>query len=121
MLDVRPYLDVVEIGLIDYRRNAQATAVPSHMELRMELVDILSQRIDSLRIGITTHKGNAGDVGTILVDELIDGICVQGKPDILPKVMTVTARTMTRTIGYVDSQCRLVGYLLEHNACIDVP
>ena len=41
MLDVRTYLEVVEIGLVDSRRDAEAPAIPRHLELGIGLVDVL--------------------------------------------------------------------------------
>ena len=53
MTDEGTYFDVVEIGLADAGRNADASAVPCHLELRMGIVDILCQRVDGYRVGIT--------------------------------------------------------------------
>ena len=120
VLDVRTNLDVVKVLLVDHRGNADATAVPCHMELRMVLVDVLRQLVDAARVGIAAHEGDAGDVGTILRHEVVDGIGIERHADVVPEVTAVTPRTVTRAIRDVNCQCHLVGYLLEYNACIYV-
>ena len=120
MLDIWAYLDIIEISFVDNRGNTNASAVPSHMELRMVLVDILRQLVDTLGVGITTHKGYTGNVGTILRNEIIDGIGVKRQTDVFPKIMAVTPRTVTRAIRDVYCQCHFVGYLLEYYTCVYV-
>ena len=66
MLDIGAHLDVVEVLLVDYRRNTYSSAIPSHMELGIVFMDILCQLIDRTRICITTHKGNASNVRAVL-------------------------------------------------------
>ena len=118
MLDVRTYLDIVEVRLVNHRGDTNATTVPGYMKLRMILVDVLSQHVDSLRVSITTHKGNTSNVRAILADEIIDGIVIQGKSDVVPEIMAMAPGTMTRAIRDINCQCHLVRYLLEDNACI---
>lgn len=79
MLDKRSDLDIVEVLFVDGCRNNRFTTVPSHFELWMFLMDILSQQVDALRIGISTHERNTGDVGSILLNEGIDSIGVKRK------------------------------------------
>ena len=120
VFEVWPYLDVVEVRLVDCRGDANPTAVPRHLILRMLLVDVLRQHIHALGITVAPHEGDAGDVAPVLIDKGIDGIGVQGQADVLPEIVAVTARTVTRATGDVDGQCHLVGYLLKHNACVNV-
>ena len=56
MIDVRTYLDIVEVRLVNNRRYANATTIPCHMKLRIILVNVLGQLVNSLRVGITTHE-----------------------------------------------------------------
>ena len=74
MLDIRPYLEVVEIGLVDSRRDAEAPAIPRHLELGIGLVDVLCQLVDTYGVCIATHERQAGDVGAIALNESVDGI-----------------------------------------------
>ena len=120
MFEIRPYLDVVEVCLVDSRRDAYASTVPRHLVLRMLLVDILRQHIDPHWIVIATHKGNTGDVLTIFFHEGIQGLRIQRQPDVLPEIMAVATRTVTRAIRDVDGQCHFVGYLLKDNVRINV-
>jgi len=120
MLEIGTHLDVVEVALVDCRRDAYTPAVPRHLVLRVLLMDVLRQHVHALGITITPHEGDAGDIAPVLVDKSIDGIGVQGQADVLPEIMAVTPRTVTRAIRDVDGQCHLVGYLLKHNAGINV-
>lgn len=118
--DEGTYLDIVEVGLVDGGRNADATAVPRHLELRVLLVDILCQEVDTLGVGIAAHEGEAGDIVTILRHECVDGIRVEWQSDVFPEILTVAARTVAGAVADVDGQGDLVGYLLEDDICIDV-
>ena len=46
MLDIGSHLDVVEVLLVDCRRNTYSSAIPSYMELGIVFMDILCQLID---------------------------------------------------------------------------
>lgn len=120
VLEVWPYLDVVEVGLVDCRGDAHPSAVPRHLVLRVLLVDVLRQHVHPLGVAVAPHEGDARDVTPILTDKGIDGIGVQGQADVLPEIMAVTARTVTRAVRDVDGQCHLVGYLLKHDAGVNV-
>ena len=118
--DVGTHLDIVEVGLAHRRGDAEPTAVPSYLQLRILFVDVLRQQVHSLRVGIASHHGDAGDVICELADELVNGIGVQGKPDVLPQIVAVTAWAVAGAIADVDGQRHLVGYLLEHDASVYV-
>ena len=83
-------------------------------------MDILSQEVDALGIVVASHEGDASDVIAIFFDEGIDGIGIKGEAYVLPEVMAMTPRTVTRAITDVNCQCHFVGYLLKYYACIDV-
>ena len=120
VLEIWPYLDVVEIGLVDSRGDAHPSAVPRHLVLRVLLVDVLRQHVHPLGVAVAPHEGDTGDVSSVLIDKGIDGIGVQRQADVLPEIMAVTARTVTRATGDIDGQCHLVGYLLKHDAGVNV-
>jgi len=113
-------LYIVEIVFGDKGRDDSLTAVPRHLELRILLMDILCQLVDTPGIAVAAHEGDAGEVGAVLIDEVVDGIRIQRQSDVLPKVMAMTPRTVTRTIRDVNCQCHFVGYLLEYDVGIDV-
>ena len=83
-------------------------------------MDVLRQLVHTPGVTVATHKGDAGEVLAVFLDEVIDGIGVQGQADVLPKIMAVTPRTVTRAIRDVNCQCHFVGYLLKNNIRIDV-
>ena len=66
MFDIGSHFYIVKIFFIDHRRNAYATTIPGHMELRMIFVNILCKLIDPSGIGIPSHEGDTGYVCTIL-------------------------------------------------------
>ena len=84
------------------------------------LVYILRQLVDTSWISIAAHKSDASEVGTEFLDEIIDGIRVQRQADVLPKIMAMTPRTVTRAIRNVNCQCHFVGYLLKYDIRVDV-
>ena len=120
MFDIGSHLDVVEVSLVDHLGNAQPSTVPCYLVHGVLLMDVLCQEVDTLRVGITAHEGDTGDVAAELLDESIEGISIERQPYILPKVMAVTAWTVTGTVGDVDGKCHLVGYLLEDYPRVDV-
>ena len=83
-------------------------------------MDIHRQLINSPGISIAAHKRNTGDVVAKLVNKRINGIRIERKADILPQVMAMAARTMTRAVGNINGQRHLVRYFLKDNAGIDV-
>ena len=56
MADEGTDLDIVKILFIDSSRDDGLATVPSHLELRMFLVDILGEEVDTLRIVIAPMK-----------------------------------------------------------------
>ena len=120
MADIGADLDVVEVVLVDGRRDNGLAAIPGHLELRVLFVDILGQKVDALGIVVASHEGDASDVITVFIHEGIDSIGVKGEANVLPEVMAMTPRTVTRAITDVNCQCHFVGYLLKYYACIDV-
>ncbi len=120
MLDVRPNLDVVEIALTDLARNNRLPTIPSHLILRMLAMQILRQLIHVLRLGVTAHETNTGDVVPILFDKRIEHHGGKRFTDVPPQIFRMTSRTMAGTIGNIDREGHLVGNLLKNNTGIDV-
>jgi hypothetical protein len=86
----------------------------------MVLVNILCQTVDGLRIRVTSHKSEAGDIRTEALNEIIERRGSKGNTYIVPEIMAVTARTPTGTVADIDSQRHLIGYLLKNNSCVYV-
>ena len=120
MLDVRTDFQIVEVSLYNATWQTESAAIPSNLKLRMFLMDILRQQIDAFRIVVATHEGDAGNVAAILLYKGIDGFRIQRKPDVLPEIVTMTSRTVTRAITDVDCQCHFVRNFLKNNPCIYV-
>ena len=120
VLDVGADLDVVEVILVDGRGDDGAATVPSYAQLGIFLVDVLCQLVDTFRITVATHEGDAGEAGATLANKIIDGFGVQRQANVFPKVMAVTPRTVTRAIGDVNCQCHFVGYFLKNDSCVNV-
>ena len=120
MLDEGTNLDIVEVLFVDSRGDNRLAAIPSNFELGVLFVDVLRQQIDTLRIAVATHEGDTGNVVAVLFYEGIDGIGIEGEANILPEIMAMTPRTVTRAIRDVNCQCHFVGYLLEYYARVDV-
>ena len=118
--DERPYLDVVEVGDGDTGGDEGTAAVPRHMKLRVLLVQILRQDIDSFWVAVAAHEGEAGDVVAEALHEIVERFGVEWKSYVLPEIMAVTARTPTGASADVDGQRHLIGYLLKYTACVDV-
>lgn len=120
VLEVRTNLDIVEIVLVHLRGHTHSSAIPTYLEFRIFFVDILRQSVDTPRLSITAHKGDAGDILPVLGDELVNGVGGERHAHIFPQVLRVAARTATRTARDVDGERNLIRNLLEHNACVDV-
>ena len=84
MTDKGADLDIIKVGLIDEGGDAEASAVPRHLELWMFLVNVLRQHVDAHRVAVAAHEGYAGDVASVLVDEIIQRIGVQGQSRVFP-------------------------------------
>ena len=115
VLDEGADLDIVKVLLIDGGGDNGTAAVPGYTQLRILLVDVLCQLVHTPWVAVATHEGYASEVLAVFLDEIVDSIGVQRQADILPEIMTVTPRTVTRAIRDVNCQCHLVGYLLENN------
>ncbi len=120
MLDEGADLDVVEVIFIDGGGDDGTAAVPGNTQLGVLLMDVLRQLVHTSGIAVASHEGDAGEVLAVFIYEIIDGIRVQRQANVLPKVMAVTPRTVTRAIRDVNCQCHFVGYLLEYNIRVDV-
>ena len=118
--DVGPDLDVVEVLLAHRRGHAQPAAIPGHAQLRPALMDVAGQAVHLLRVCVAAHEGQAGDVGAILDDEIVQHTLREWLAHVVPKILAVAARASARAAGDIDGQRRLVGDFLEDDARIDI-
>ena len=102
MFDVRTKLYVVEIALAYVLRELLSATIPSHFQILMLSMQILSKLAYVLRIGIAAHEADASYLATILLHKLVENHRRKRLSDILPQILAVTARTTARTSGDVD-------------------
>ena len=76
--------------------------------------------IDVFGVGITAHKTHTSDVVGIEPDKTVELHGRERGADVLPQVLTMAARAATRTVGEVDGEGDLVGYLLEDHPRIHI-
>jgi len=84
MLNERPYLYVVEVAFINHSGYNRLTAIPRYLKLRILLMNILCQDVHSYRIIVASHECKACDVGPVLLDECVDGPCIERQAYIFP-------------------------------------
>ena len=84
VLDERADLDVVEVILVDEGGDDGAAAIPGDAQLGVFLVDVLRQQVDTPWVVVAAHEGDAGKVGTVFSDKVVDGLGGQRQADILP-------------------------------------
>ena len=120
VLDEGADLDVVEVILVDEGGDDGAAAIPGDAQLGVFLVDVLRQLVDTPWVVVAAHEGDAGEVGAVFPDKVVEGLGGQRQAHILPEVMAMTPRTVTRAIRDIDCQCHFVGYLLKYYSGIDV-
>lgn len=120
MSEVRAELDVVEEALVDERREACASAVPCHLELRMVLSEVLCQSAHFGRVGVASHEGDAGDVALVAADERVEFVGRERRASVFPQVLAVASGASAGTGGDVDGEADLVGHFLKDDSCIDV-
>jgi len=102
MLDIRTYLDVVEVRLPNNRRYTKTSTIPRYLKLRIGLVDVLCQLVDTYWIRITAHERQTGNIGTITLYKGINCIRIQRHTNVIPEIMAMASRAATWTVGDID-------------------
>ena len=107
---VRAHDDHVGFVLFGYVEDLFGRVADDDFRLRFHAVKILVHELGHSLFGARDD----------LAHEAVDGLCVEGQSDILPEVVAVTTRAVTRAIRDINCQCHFVWYLLKYDACIDV-
>lgn len=82
--EVGSYFDVVEVVFVDEWRDAYASAVPCCFDVWVLLAYVLREPVDFLWLGVSSHEGDAGDVCSVFLYELVDGLRVEGCACVFP-------------------------------------
>ena len=69
-------------------------------------MDIFRQAEDFGGVGITTHETDTGDETFVAADEAVQEFFVKGFADVLPEMLTMASRAMTRTPGMLTMVSR---------------
>ena len=120
MSDIRAHLDIVKLAPVGLSCYPEPATIPAHTVMGIVGVDVSSQLAEILRVGITAHKANAGDVGTKFLDKLIERFGSKRHTDVVPKILAVAPRTVARAITDVNCQCHLVRNFLEYHPSVNV-
>ena len=113
-------LDVIKIKLVNNTWHANAPTIPPYFILWVNSMHILRQLVDIFRLSIATHKTKTRYIGTIFSRKTIKNNRSECLANVLPQKLTVTARTMTRTITDIDSKRYLIRYFLENDSGVNV-
>ena len=77
-------------------------------------MDIFRQAEDFGGVGITTHEADTGDETFVAVDEAVQKFFVKGFADVLPEMLAVASRAMTRAVREIKGECYLARNLLKN-------
>ena len=80
MGDIRAYLDVVELLLVDIVWDVLPAAIPRHFELGIISVNVGGKVGHLVGCGIATHKADAGDALAMLGHKAVDGFGIERRP-----------------------------------------
>ena len=96
----------------------RSSRIPSCLNLstslfRLSSLYIFSQPRHFLRILIAPHESHTGDQARIASNKAVKQFPIQGLTDILPEMLTMASRAVTRTTGEVERKRHLSGNLLK--------
>ena len=120
MAEVGTHFDIVEMLLIDERRDCRAPCVPTNLQSVVTLLDIFCKQVDSRWVTIATHKPHTGNGIFRTMNQRRQCFSRQFISPICPQELTMTARTATRTSRNINGKRHLIGKLLKDNICIDI-
>lgn len=120
MGDIRANLDVVEIGLVDFRRDDGPSTIPCGSEARIVFVNIDGKLVDGFRLGIASHESDAGDVSPELLDELVDDRGCERTARVAPEIFAVAPWAATWAVGDVNGECHLIRNFLKDDTRVHV-
>ena len=120
MAEVGAHFDIVEMLLINERRNCCAPCVPTNLQSVVTFLDIFCKQVNCRWVAIATHKAHTGNGIFRTTNQCRQRFSRQFISPICPQELTMAARTTTRTSRNINGKRHLIGKLLKDNICIDI-
>ena len=120
MAEVGAHFDIVEMLLIDERRDCRAPSVPTNLQSVVTFLDMFRKQVDSRWVAIATHKPHTSNGIFRTMNQCRQRFSRQFISPIYPQELTMAARTTTRTSRNINGKCHLIGKLLKDDICIDI-
>ena len=120
MAEVGSHFDIVEMLLIDERRDCCAPSIPTNLQSVVTFLDIFRKQVDCRWVAIAPHKAHTGNGIFRTMNQCRQCFSRQFISPICPQELTMTARTTTRTSRNINGKRHLIGKLLKDNICIDI-
>ena len=120
MAEVRSHFDIVEMLLINERRDCRAPSVPTNLQTVVTFLDIFRKQVDSRWVPIATHKPHTGNGIFCTMNQCRQRFSRQFISPVCPQELTMAARTTTRTSRNINGKRHLIGKLLKDDICIDI-
>ena len=120
MAEVGSHFDIVEMLLIDERRDCRAPSIPTNLQTVVTFLDIFCKQVNSCWVTIATHKTHIGNGIFRTMNQCRQCFSRQFISPICPQELTMTAQTATRTSRNINGKRHLIGKLLKDNICIDI-
>lgn len=95
MSDVRTYLYVVEVLLVNSRREYGTSTIPTRLQVLVVFVYISCKAVDGCGVVVASHEADAGyGVAAVGAYQHVECFGSQFLADIAPKIAAMAARTM---------------------------
>ena len=120
MAEVGAHFDIVEMLLIDERRDCRAPSVPTNLQTVVTFLDIFRKQVDFRWVAIAPHKAHTGNGIFRIMNQCRQCFSRQFISPICPQELTMAARTATRTSRNIDGKRHLIGKLLKDDICINI-
>ena len=120
MAEVGSHFDIVEMLLIDERRDCCAPSVPTNLQSVVTFLDIFRKQVDCRWVTIATHKPHTSNGIFRTMNQCRQCFSRQFISPICPQELTMTAWTTTRTSRNINGKRHLIGKLLKDDICIDI-
>ena len=120
MAEVGSHFDIVEMLLINERRDCCAPSVPTNLQTVVTFLDIFRKQVDCRWVTIATHKTHIGNGIFRTMNQCRQCFSRQFISPVCPQELTMAARTTTRTSLNINGKCHLIGKLLKDDICIDI-
>ena len=120
MAEVRAHFDIVEMLLINERRDCCAPSVPTNLQTMVTFLDIFCKQVNCRWGAIAPHKAHTGNGIFRTMNQCRQRFNRQFISPICPQELTMAARTATRTSRNINGKRHLIGELLKDDICIDI-